>query len=79
MTITNSGPRCDVCGKYILPGTSDSINPFECTGIKGPLHCHDDCKVIALEAVGKYDWKALPPGPLRKAFEENEEKKNEPK
>ncbi len=68
MTITSSGARCDICGYFILPGISKSVNPFECTGIKGPLHCHDDCKETALKAMGSRDWKLLPDGPLRKAF-----------
>ena len=72
MTITSSGAKCDICGDFILPGISKSTNPFECKGIRGPLHCHDNCKLIAMKALKKADWKLLPPGPLRKAFEDKE-------
>lgn len=72
MTITSSGAICDVCGKYILPGTSDLVHPFKCQGIDKMLHCDDKCLIILKEALGKEDWKLLPDGPLRKAFEDNE-------
>ena len=74
MTITSSGARCDICGYFILPGLSKSANPFQCKGVKGPLHCHDDCKPIVLKAFGEKDWKLLPRGPLREIFEENEKR-----
>ena len=67
MTITSSGPRCDVCGDYIFGLTPDDlIYPFSCTGIKQTLHSCKDCKKILLK-IGS-DWKRLPKGPLRKAF-----------
>ncbi len=72
MTITSSGAMCDVCGKYILPGIDKSVNPFKCQGIDKMLHCDDKCLVILKEALGKEDWKLLPDGPLREAFEDNE-------
>lgn len=70
MSITRSGPRCDVCGHFILPRFSESVNPFKCKGIDKMLHCDDDCRAILEEALKKKDWKLLPDGPLRKAFEE---------
>jgi len=69
LTITSSGAKCDVCGKFILPGFSESVNPFGVEGIDKTLHCDDDCKKIIVEAKG--DWKKLPDGPLRTAFAEN--------
>lgn len=79
MTITSSGAVCDICGSFILPGMSDSVNPFKCKGVKEMLHCHDDCKPKVLEALKTKDWKMLPRGPLRMAFEQDEKKgeKNE--
>jgi hypothetical protein len=63
--LTQCGPICDVCGKYILSG---DLNPFGMTGIKGTLMCHDLCKNDILSA-GE-SWQKLPSGPLRKAFED---------
>lgn len=68
MTLTQHGPRCDVCSDYIL--LDKSINPFSVEGIGQELHCHDKCKPLVLEAMAKKDWKLLPIGPLRKAYEE---------
>lgn len=72
MTITSSGAKCDICGDFILPGMSDSVNPFKCKGIEATLHCHDNCKPKLLEALKEKDWKMLPCGPLKITFEENE-------
>lgn len=62
MTITSSGVMCDVCKEYILPGFSESVNPFSIKGIKGTLHCHDDCKPKVLNALKEKDWKLLSEG-----------------
>mgnify|MGYP001600519920 CR=1 FL=1 len=67
MTLTQCGPRCDVCSDYIL--LDRSINPFVVTGIVQELHCHDRCKPLVLETMSKKDWKLLPVGPLREAYE----------
>ena len=67
MTLTSSGPMCDVCGKYILPVLDEHVNAFGCKGIEETLHCHDRCR-DALILAGK-DWTRLPEGPLRTAFE----------
>ena len=74
--ITSSGAKCDVCGKYILPIDPDErVNEFGIKGIAQTLHCDNTCKQKLIDA-GK-DWKKLPDGPLRKVFEENENKINE--
>jgi len=70
MTITSSGAMCDICDNYILPGLSESVNPFGVKGIKGTLHCHDNCKLEALKALKTKNWKLLPEGRLRRAFAE---------
>ena len=75
MTLTTSGARCDICGDFILPGLSDSVNPFTCKGIENILHCHDNCKPKAIKALKKNDWKLLPAGPLRSIFEEQTKQK----
>jgi hypothetical protein len=69
--ITSSGPRCDVCGEYILPFLDKSVNPFCITGIEGTLLCHDKCKLVVLEAMEKKDWKLLPDGPIRQCFSDH--------
>lgn len=70
--ITQSGPVCDVCGKYILPiGDEDEmVHNFRIKGIDSDLCCDNKCKEILESAMVKQDWKALPEGPLRKAFSE---------
>jgi len=76
MTITSSGPMCDVCGFYILPiDPNERVNCFGVKGIKEELHCCNKCKKIVLECKG--DWKKLPDGPLRKAFEKADKEKVE--
>jgi len=76
MTITSSGPKCDVCGEYIFGLTPDDLMyPFSCTGIKQELHSCKDCKKI-IEEIGS-DWAKLPEGPLKKVFTNNPDKKQE--
>jgi hypothetical protein len=70
MTITQCGPRCDVCGDYIL--LDASINPFSCKGIEQELHAHDECAKKVNDAFAALDWKLLPAGPLRMVFEDQE-------
>ena len=70
--ITSSGPKCDVCGNYILPIDPDEVvHSFGVSGIKETLHCDNRCKEI-LNSIGN-DWTKLPAGPLRKVFEEANE------
>lgn len=66
--LTSSGPRCDVCGHYILPFADEQVNYFSVNGIEEALCCHNKCKEKLL-ACGN-DWEKLPSGPLRKLFEE---------
>jgi hypothetical protein len=67
--ITQSGPVCDVCGKYILPGFDESVNFFTVSQLPGSqLCCHDKCKEAVLGCGG--NWEKLPEGPLRKGYEE---------
>lgn len=69
--ITSSGAKCDVCGKFILPiNPVEMVHSFSVKGIDQTLHCDNGCKEILLKA-GK-DWKKLPDGPLREAFEKAE-------
>jgi hypothetical protein len=75
MTITSSGARCDVCGDFILPFPGEWVNPFKCTGIGRELHACNKCKKIVL-GIDK-DWKKLPDGPLRQAFERVEKEQVE--
>jgi len=71
MTITSSGVICDVCGKYILPlDENERVNFFSVKGIEEKLCCDNACKEI-LKSCGK-DWKKLPDGRLKKAFQEYE-------
>lgn len=61
--------RCAICGKdfgvEIMLGKP--CLTFSVTGITEKLCAHDKCKKFIPN--GKNDWKDLPPGPLRKAFE----------
>lgn len=66
--ITQAGPHCDVCDKYIL--LDKSINPFSVPGIKSELHCHDACVDVVKAAFEKKDYVLLPDGRLRRALEE---------
>lgn len=65
MSLTQAGPLCDVCGKYIL--LDRSLNPFRVNGIDVQLHCHDACRPIVERTK---QWPDLPDGPLRRAFVE---------
>ena len=70
--ITSSGAKCDVCGKYILPlDPEERVHHFGVKGIDKTLCCDNACKKI-LKQIGS-DWKKLPNGPLKKAFQEAEE------
>jgi hypothetical protein len=68
--ITQSGPVCDICGKYILPIEGEKVHNFRINGIDTDLICDNACKGVLESAMVKQDWKALPEGPLRKAFSE---------
>jgi hypothetical protein len=66
MSITSSGPKCDVCGNYIL-NPEDRVNFFRIEGIEEELICDNKCKEDVLRA--EDNWRKLPKGPLRQAFE----------
>lgn len=68
MTITSSGPKCDVCGKHILPLGDESVNFFRVSAIDKELHSDNACKVIMEKLPVGSTWKALPEGPLKQAF-----------
>lgn len=63
--LTQHGPVCDICGEYIL---LDPVESFSVKGIKGTLFAHSPKCWDALQECDK-DWRRLPVGPLRKAFE----------
>ena len=71
MPITQCGPRCDVCGKFILPIGDEMVHHFNVWGLEG-LIADNKCEALVKEAHTKKDWKILPPGPLRKVWEDQE-------
>jgi len=72
MTLSSSGFICDVCGQYILGLTEDDlVHPFKLSVFKNRLDGCNVCIKIVKELDGK-DWKSLPDGPLRKAYEKFE-------
>lgn len=69
--VTESGLICDVCGRYILPITGKEIGTvFRVKWIDENLVYCNKCKAILRKASKSGDWKMLPDGPLRQAFEE---------
>jgi hypothetical protein len=47
MGLTQHGPRCDVCGNYILPlDPEERINMFNVTGIKEELMADNNCRKL---------------------------------
>jgi hypothetical protein len=64
MTLTSSGPVCDVCGRYIL---LEPVHEFTANVTTAALHSHGDCKRL-VEAAS--DWRELPEGPLKRAYQE---------
>jgi hypothetical protein len=79
MTLTSSGYNCDVCGNYILGlFDKDKVYPVKIKGITQIIDCCHKCIELIKNSDG--DWKKLPEGRLRKAFEEAnnlKEKNNE--
>ena len=70
MTLTSSGYKCDVCGQYILGLTEDDLaHPFKLSTFNNLLHGCNICIKIVKELDGGGDWKRLPDGPLRRAYE----------
>ena len=70
MSITQSGPVCDVCDKHIFLGF---INQFTVTGLYKSLVCCDACKEKVLEMSRSKDWRVLPEGGLRRFYAEMSE------
>jgi hypothetical protein len=70
MTITSHGPKCDICGKYIL---LEPVDEFTMAAIEQKMHCHQECGEILLNC--GQDWTKLPNGPLRKVFEKHNTRK----
>jgi len=73
MAITQHGPYCDVCGKLIMPFGDEMVHHFNVWGLAN-LIADNKCEAIVKEAHKTKDWKLLPPGPLREAWEEQEYK-----
>ena len=69
--LTQHGPMCALCGRYIL--VDPAMEWFTVEGCKTMLCCHTDCKPLIIDA-GK-DWTKLPTGPLREMFQRAEGKK----
>jgi len=67
--------ECPVCGdtflREILLG--ESIPGMQVKGIGANLYVHKSC-AKTVEAIKDGDWKKLPDGPLRKEFEETDER-----
>ena len=69
--ITSHGPRCDVCGCYILGiDSTDRVEFFTVEQIpsESPFCCHSKCKLVVINCAE--DWHNLPGGPLRALYEE---------
>ena len=71
MSITQHGPYCDVCAKLILPIGDEMVHHFDAFGLKD-LIADNACVAKVHEVYAKKDWKVLPPGPLRKVWEDQE-------
>lgn len=73
MTITSSGPWCDVGGHYILPlDPEELVHGFRLEGISSDLDaCNEHFKMLKVASEAG-DWHLLPEGPLRSAFENQE-------
>ncbi|MEK9207944.1 MAG: hypothetical protein AAB922_05650 [Patescibacteria group bacterium] len=68
MSITQHGPVCDVCGEYIL--LDPHLERFSVNGIERELHSHTRCRPAVETMSAAQDYRLLPPGPLRRAYEE---------
>ena len=72
MTLTSSGYNCDFCGKYILGlCNKDKVYPIKLKGFTQMVDACCDCLEI-VKNITDGDWKKLPDGRVRKAFEEQE-------
>lgn len=68
MSLFSSGYNCDVCGNYILGlWEKDKVHPVKIKGIDMMVDCCYKCIEVIKNCNG--DWKKLPDGRLRRAFE----------
>jgi hypothetical protein len=67
MTLTAAGPRCDICGDYML--LDKSMNAFSVPGCNNELHCHDRCRPLVEGKHGRGMYDGLPDGPLKQLFD----------
>ena len=44
MSMTSSGPQCDVCGKYITGVNGKLMDIWQVPGMNTPFCCHEDCR-----------------------------------
>jgi len=65
MSITSSGPLCDICGSYIL--LEPNLIAFSIPAIKGELHCHEKCKPVA---ANMYVPNLPDASPIKRAYRE---------
>jgi len=77
MPLTQAGPVCDVCGKFIFPLPGEMVNQFDVWGLKN-LIAHNKCQDFVKDAASKKDWKILPEGPLKKTCREDLESEKKP-
>lgn len=61
---------CAICGKFFIVEwiTNGTVKPFRVDGCEQQLYAHNEC----FEQFGDkdIDWRTLPEGPLKKAFQE---------
>lgn len=74
MSITSCGPFCDVCGKLIMPIGDEMVHHFNAFGLEN-LIADNKCVEIVKASCKAKDWKLLPAGPLRSAWEDQEAEK----
>ncbi len=69
MSLCPSGLWCDVCGDLMLAEmlVNKPVEQFKVKGCDTMLHCHDKCKKAIKSCDG--DWRKLPDGPLKKAYQ----------
>ena len=66
MGMTQAGPVCDICEKYILPIGDEMVNMFTDANFEGKLMSDNKCKEL-LQSGAK--WWDLPPGHYRDCYE----------
>ncbi len=74
MGLSSCGPSCDVCGEHIFPiDPEERVNTFTMSVIPGKTLMADNKCAAAVESISQTtgDWKQLPQGPLRRAFQKH--------